>query len=133
MKYFKWIFRHTLSIAWGSLIFYLTVLSTPKVNPDSWLRLIPFVDKWVHLSLFFVFNFILFLEQKKTNENNSFYYLASIILGIVYGGLIELFQAFFTTNRSAEYLDWLADIVGVLLAYLIFKYLFKSVKQTKNV
>lgn len=41
-----------------------------------------------------------------------------LALGLVaYGLLIELCQHFFTVNRFGEALDWLADSVGVALAW----------------
>ncbi len=39
---------------------------------------------------------------------------------IVHGALVEVLQATFTTTRQGEWMDWLADGVGVLLAYGVY-------------
>ena len=41
--------------------------------------------------------------------------LWAVVGMIVLGGVVELLQAYCTTTRSGEWLDFLADSVGVLL------------------
>lgn len=46
---------------------------------------------------------------------------AAFLYGISLGGLIEVFQALFTTTRRAEWGDLMADLIGAGLAWcLIF-------------
>jgi VanZ family protein len=43
----------------------------------------------------------------------------ALFLGLLFfGGLIEILQSF-TTYRFAEWIDWIADGVGVLAGYLL--------------
>jgi VanZ family protein len=42
------------------------------------------------------------------------------ILMLCFGGAIELFQENILTDRSAEWLDWVADGVGLILGFSIF-------------
>ena len=41
------------------------------------------------------------------------------LLPALYGGAIELIQKYFTEVRSAEWGDWIADVLGSLCATLI--------------
>ena len=67
------------------------------------------------------------VNQKKDKSENTFtstlrvlvnehYYLIFLLIG--FGVFIEVSQ-YFTATRSAEFLDWLADSLGVLV-YLLF-------------
>lgn len=38
-------------------------------------------------------------------------------ISVAFGGLVELFQMAMDNGRSADFLDLIADIVGVLVAY----------------
>ena len=47
------------------------------------------------------------------------YYLIVIALPVLYGGALELIQQYFFPPRTGDWLDFLADAVGVLLGYSI--------------
>lgn len=42
-----------------------------------------------------------------------------------YGIILELMQGAFIEGRSASFLDWLADILGVLIAILLHKKIYR--------
>lgn len=50
---------------------------------------------------------------------NKVIYLSAVLFPIIYGGLIEITQQYFPP-RQAEWLDWLADIIGVLTGVGLF-------------
>ena len=55
-----------------------------------------------------------------TTKNAQF--LRNIIISfIIYGLLLEVLQSFIFVSRSADFLDWLADIIGIFLGVWIFK------------
>ena len=54
----------------------------------------------------------------------------AIIMPIVYGGVIELMQEAYFQPRTAEWGDWIADILGTFVAYFICKHYYPNlVKQ----
>lgn len=56
--------------------------------------------------------------KRKEKETNGLLLLVWVLLfPMFWGGLMELGQAYLTTYRSGEYLDFLADSVGALLGY----------------
>ena len=48
----------------------------------------------------------------------------AMILALVYGAALEIFQGAFFPGRSADMQDWLADAAGVLAGTLIYFLIF---------
>jgi len=77
------------------------------------------IDKIFHLTSYFAlaFSWFLTINNKKFGVKGKLI----VILGcIFYGILIEVLQSTLTSFRTGDYLDILANSVGVLLALLIF-------------
>lgn len=81
---------------------------------------IPYLDKLIHSFFHFVFTVLWFFYfKKKLNSSNNirllgFSFIGSFFLGIA----IELMQQYFTTTRSADILDILANLSGASLAVI---------------
>ncbi len=55
-----------------------------------------------------------------------------VLLGlIVYGAVIELLQSL-TGWRNGDWLDWLADTIGVAMAYLLVRLWKRSINRKEN-
>lgn len=111
-KYFK-------LIAWSLVIAYLCFAPADdfkKVNIT-----IPHFDKVVHFGMFLI---LALLIAAKDNPNQIKYpkYLL-LFFAVLYGGLIELAQYYITNTRSADWLDWGADIVGIIAGVGLFELL----------
>lgn len=81
-------------------------------------------DKVVHAGVFGLlaaFGYLSFINLNPESTFSSSPYLWSAIVCILYGASDE-FHQYFVPNRSSEVLDWVADIVGVLIMLLIIKY-----------
>lgn len=119
-------------VLWIVLITFLSL--TPADNLSSGLFNIKHLDKVVHFIFYFVFALLLF----KTLVEYSFSSMTVIIIvaaiiPIVYSGAMELFQEYFTTSRQAEFLDFLMNIFGAVVAVLIGKRVIKYEFQKKYV
>ena len=55
------------------------------------------------------------------NNKKQFLRYISYIILLLYGLLLEVLQSLVFVERSADFLDWLADIIGVFLGVWIFK------------
>jgi len=77
-------------------------------------------DKLVHILMYLGLVFILILDFSsalKKREIKYFVYISlCVFFPIILGGLIEIFQPMFA-QRTTSWFDWLADIVGVLIAW----------------
>ncbi len=113
--------RYTLlPLIIGLLIFIATCIITPEQ--------IPFMpeglpwDKLVHFGMFFLLSAVSMFDyyrMHKKNPNLGRWLFWGFLVPIIYGGVIELFQKYFFSTRSAELGDWIADIFGSLIATVI--------------
>ncbi len=112
MKLFKNIYlQHGLGILGLALIFYLAVLI-----PNTDLARFTWWDKLNHFIAFFVAtNYYLLITKHKKQIAISLFF---------YGILLEGAQAM-TATREASYLDILANLCGIIAAYLLNKNLLR--------
>jgi len=74
-------------------------------------------DKIIHMVVFFGFAFLVDLSTSR----KPFWFWKGVPL-LVYGACIEIMQ-YYTPERSFSLLDWLADFGGVLLYFVIKRFL----------
>lgn len=104
------------ALFWTAVILFFCLIKSnelPKVQ-------VPNLDKAVHATFHFVFTVLWFLFFKnKLNTANCFKPLfISFLFSLFFGIAIELMQEFFTTTRSADVLDELANLSGAILAVI---------------
>ncbi|HBO76381.1 MAG TPA: VanZ family protein [Marinilabiliales bacterium] len=80
---------------------------------------IPYFDKAVHFGLFLVLALI--MAGLNQTRPNSFHKLAIPAFAFMYGVFIEIVQSKFTTTRSGDWRDVLADTLGILVGIWLFK------------
>lgn len=97
-------------------IFCVILVTTLCLIPieDPPLKDVRFIDKWTHLVLFGAISFFMYIEG--VFGCRSRLWTVPFIVAL-YGGVIELMQAYLTTYRSGEWLDFAADAVGAFLAF----------------
>jgi hypothetical protein len=98
----------TAHILWAVVVFGLHAMSSqsfPKIS--FWEYLGP--DKIVHAFMFFIASSLAVLSGMGR--------LKSAVIWISAGVLLEYYQFFFTTDRSFDWFDIVADIFGVLTAF----------------
>jgi VanZ family protein len=88
---------------------------------------IPYFDKMVHFGMFFVMG-IFVCSELKIQTKLSNLWITIITLGIVafYGGTIEILQHSYFYNRSGDFKDFVADVIGGIVAILLFPWLKKQ-------
>ena len=111
------------SLFWAIIILFLSVA---RFNTSDTIKelLIPHSDKLVHIFLYTIFSFLLLLENKKSKEM-----FIRLLFSLFYGILMELFQQYFTTYRSFEVTDILANFSGSIIGSLLFKIFNKKLKS----
>lgn len=118
--------KHRLTILVTIAIVILSTIPVPEV-PE--LQDVPFLDKWVHFVMYGTLTFAMYLDRKLSHANtDKTFIIAAFVYPSLLGGLMELFQAYCTTCRSGEWLDFYADTFGAFLATIISLSLWKIVK-----
>ncbi len=107
------------ALLWALVIFGLCSTPGRFIPTTSWLELLSF-DKWVHASVFFVL-VTLFAQAVIANQQNPNFIFLVVILAIVYGGLLEIMQAKVFSERSGDWLDFIANSFGCLMALFLYK------------
>lgn len=138
----KYIRRHIFSLLTLLLIAALSLMPAQEFPQTD----IQFADKWAHwvmygfLTLVMGIDYVLRDEYLSTKPSASWHqrlahknkgttiwqFLIIFIVASVYGGLMELGQAYLTTSRHGDWLDVLANSFGALcaLVLLIIYHLF---------
>ena len=99
----------------------IVVLSTIPIPENPPLGEVPLIDKWVHMVMYGGLVFVMWIDYVVRNKK-VFSWAARIIMvlyAIALGGAMELIQAYLTTCRSGDWIDFEADLVGALLGNLL--------------
>lgn len=110
----KWLMLFWMMLGLATFLLLIELAPEPQK--------IPYLDKLEHATGFAV----LYILGKQAYKPHAYWLAGALIL---YGGLIESLQGFLTVTRQASVYDWLADIVGVLVAILIINNLQKMKSQ----
>ena len=108
-----------LAVCWTAIIFILCCTPGRFIPTTNWLELLSF-DKFVHASIFFgmsVLWLITLLKYNKITTLNTIIVLAGCI---AYGGSLEIMQATVFSQRSGDWLDFIANSFGCLMGFWVF-------------
>lgn len=109
---------------WALIILLLCSFPGQHIPSINLLELLGF-DKWVHAGIFFILMFLCInLIESKKMKTKSLYMFS--ILCIFYGGILEIFQAIVFSHRSADYLDFIANSFGCILALIVYEFILKK-------
>ena len=99
----------------------ITVASLVPVPEVKLAEDVPLVDKWVHMIMYGALTLIIWVEYLRQHRTPKWgrLILLGVIAPIAMSGLIELMQAYLTTCRSGEWLDFIANTIGVALGTIL--------------
>ena len=101
-------------------ILLIWVLAWAPYFPETPLDDVVFIDKWTHLVMYGGTCTVIWWEYLRHHDIlNRSKLLLTLVGMILLGGVMELLQAYCTTTRSGEWLDFWADSIGVLLGYIV--------------
>ena len=113
--------RFIPGIAWFFLVIVLLCLPGSDIpTVATWLSDIYF-DKLVHTGLFAVLTFLFIYAVTRLNLTKTAKKSMAIKIAIVawvWALTTELIQRFFIPDRSFDMLDWAADSLGILIAFI---------------
>lgn len=110
------IFSKILPVYWAFLTYML--LRPGEENHEYWF-MFSGIDKVLHISIFAMLGFVFMAAFPKIR----FSYFFQIIL--IYAFLTEILQDAMGLGRSMETLDIVADTIGCLIGYSIYKLMIK--------
>ena len=120
------------TLLWAALIFVLCIIRLGDV--DSSTLFFAGFDKLVHCGLFFVLATLMCCGMLKANGNHRLtlaQQILSFLTPIIFGGIIELLQAYIFTRRSGDWGDLFADSIGAAMSIFSMLIVIWSIKDAK--
>ena len=124
---------YTLSLVVFLAILYLTLV--PKPLPDMGPDLFENMDKVVHGIMFLGLAGALGLDWLRSSRGRPFtsaprlVVVAAVLVSAACGGLIELAQGAMNIGRGEDSYDFLADVIGAVVAGIIMFATWKQVHR----
>lgn len=110
--------KYPISLTVIAIVIYLSFFKPPTMEITK----IPNMDKLVHLCMYGGVSGMLWIEflrnHRKYDEVMWHAWIGAVLCPILMGGAIELLQEYCTTYRGGDWLDFLANSTGVVLATL---------------
>ena len=100
------------SIVVLSAIAYISLLREPSIS-------LPYVigmDKWIHAIMYLVLTLTLLWDSQ---QRPKLWWIVGVFSAI-FGGFIEVLQEQFFYPRTGDWMDWLADCMGVIVAIIVW-------------
>ena len=97
-------------------IAYVSLLREPRVT----LPPITGADKWVHGVMYLVLALVMMWDNKKVGLKTSYSWVIVVLFSAIFGGFIEVLQEQFFYPRTGDWMDWLADCIGVIVAIIVW-------------
>lgn len=113
------------AVIWAILVAFLSLSSVSIVPEFIWSDLIG-VDKLGHAVFYSILGLLVFYGFYKHPKRYRYMVLWTVMMCSGFGILMEVLQMWMRTGRRFEFLDILADVIGVLIAYCIFNALVKK-------
>ena len=102
------------ALIYSAVIIYLGLSESGSISVTNFV----INDKLAHLFSYLLFCFLWHKTFIHWFNDKAFNYL--FVFALTFGILIEIGQKYLTTTRSAEFLDLVFNLIGVLLAHLYF-------------
>ena len=118
---------YPLTLLTVAAICYLSFFTPPQTELNN----ISNIDKLVHTCMYGGLSIIIWWEYLKKHDTICWkrFIPISVVFPIMMSGIIELLQAYCTTNRSGEWLDFAANSLGVVLAFIAGNFVLRRIMK----
>ena len=108
--------RYPVSLLVISAVVYLSFFRPPSTELDG----IPNIDKVVHVCMYFGMSGMLWFEFLRAHRRDHtplwHAWVGAFLCPVLFSGVMELLQAYCTTYRGGDWLDFAANATGAVLA-----------------
>lgn len=122
--------NYPLTVFCVLLVWFLSFFSVPETKMGE----IPFMDKWVHIAMYCGTCSLFWIEYERRirGYGSMKILLMAVVIPIMMSGIIELLQEYCTGGRrSGDWLDLLANSLGVILAAVLGRFVFPFIFRRK--
>lgn len=116
-------------LIWFIIMCYLLFMPASQLPTEPFLK-IPYFDKIVHFSMFFILCLLFFRPVKYHSRN---FYVWTPLLTLLFAAVLESVQHKISISRHTDIYDFLANSAGLLTATLFYWYFISGTKLEKLV
>ena len=124
--------KYPVSLVIILAVIYLSFFKPPTTD----LGTIPNLDKVVHICMYFGMSGMLWLEVLRAHRRDRtpmwHAWGGAFVCPVLFSGAVELLQAFCTTYRGGDWLDFAANTTGAVLASLVACFVLKPRVMRKS-
>ena len=124
--------KYPVSLVIILAVIYLSFFKPPTTD----LGTIPNLDKVVHICMYFGMPGALWLEFLRAHRRDRtpmwHAWVGAFVCPVLFSGAVELLQAFCTTYRGGDWLDFAANTTGAVLASLVACFVLKPRVMRKS-
>ena len=122
--------RYPLACLLVVAIVLLSLLPMPEIRMAED---VPLADKWTHMVMYGVLTLAIWYDYRRSHRKRNAWKLLlfAFLAPIAMGGVLELMQAYLTTCRSGEWLDFVANTIGVCLGTILGLLIKLQTKRNK--
>jgi len=116
-------------------IYWFALLIGTSLPSDVSVEIFELSDKLKHFLAYLILAFLLGLNlhfQGKWEFASKNYIFITLLITVLYGAADEIHQIWIP-NRSAEFYDWFADLLGSLLGIIFAKYFIHFLCKFKTI
>ena len=114
---------------WYSLIpsiIWAIVIAVGSFVPSSTIPSVVVSDKWIHFVFYAIFSFLLFLSSLSNTKRSSYRFIRwtyVFLTGAIFGGFVEIIQHIIIRGRQGEWMDILANCLGMFFGLVLSEFL----------
>ena len=124
--------KYPVSLVIILAVIYLSFFKPPTTD----LGTIPNLYKVVHICMYFGMSGMLWLEFLRAHRRDRtpmwHAWVGAFVCPVLFSGAVELLQAFCTTYRGGDWLDFAANTTGAVLASLVACFVLKPRVMRKS-
>ena len=124
--------KYPVSLVIILAVIYLSFFKPPTTD----LGTIPTLDKVEHICMYFGMSGMLWLEFLRAHRRDRtpmwHAWVGAFVCPVLFSGAVELLQAFCTTYRGGDWLDFAANTTGAVLASLVACFVLKPRVMRKS-
>lgn len=121
-----------LSIFWIGVVLLLSLFNFQSIDTPSTLKF-PHIDKLAHLTMYSILSFLLLAgyssrknrDLSNSRGNHKYINIIVFILSSIFGIIVEALQYSLTDYRSGDYLDAIANTIGVIVGIITYSIAIK--------
>lgn len=129
-KLLRHLYRYPLSLFVIALIVYLSLANPTEAKIPK----IPYIDKVVHFCMYAGLCSVLWFEYLRSHRRMNYtrIVIGAIVCPIIFSGAMEIAQSAITKYRNGDWMDFLANTLGVVAAWVIGVYMVNPIIKRYN-